>query len=85
MQAQQQSAVDQDRWSREFVRAQRADKYRAFFETSVLATDPANADKRLVGYALLQEFVDDEDYNSKATLMLEESLMQELRSKSVAG
>jgi hypothetical protein len=35
------------------------DKYRAFFETTVLATDTANYDKRLVGYALLQEFVTD--------------------------
>lgn len=84
-QQQLQSKADQERWNKEFVRAQRSDKYRAFFETSVLATDPANPDKRLVGYALLQEFVDDEDYNSKATLMLEESLMQELRSKSNAG
>jgi hypothetical protein len=80
-----QSASDQDRWNKEFQRAQRADKYRAFFETSVLATDPANADKRLVGYALLQEFVEDDEYNSKATLMLEESLMQELRSDTKAG
>ncbi len=77
----QQAQIDQERWNKEFVRAQSADKYRAFFETSVLATDPTNSDKRLVGYALLQEFVDDEDYNSKATLMLEESLAQELRSK----
>jgi hypothetical protein len=80
-----QSASDQERWNKEFQRAQRADKYRAFFETSVLATDPANADKRLVGYALLQEFVEDDEYNSKATLMLEESLMQELRSDTKAG
>jgi len=79
------AAVDQERWSKEFVRAQRADKYRAFFETSVLATDPTNPDKRLVGYALLQEFVDDEDYNSKATLMLEESLIQELRGDVKEG
>ena len=40
----------------------------------MLATDSANADKRLVGYALLQEFVSDNDYNIKAMLMLEESL-----------
>lgn len=74
-----QANIDEARWNKEFSRAQRADKYRAFFETSVLATDPSNPDKRLVGYALLQEFVADEDYNSKATLMLEESLAQELR------
>lgn len=79
-QAHNQSLVDQERWTKEFLRAQRADKYRAFFETSVLATDPTNADKRLVGYALMQEFVDDEDYNTKATLMLEEALAQELRA-----
>jgi hypothetical protein len=81
-QAAKQSQLDQDRWNREFQRAQSSDKYRAFFETSVLATDSSNPDKRLVGYALLQEFVADHDYNSKATLMLEESLMQELRSNS---
>jgi hypothetical protein len=75
----EQGQADQARWNKEFQRAQRADKYRAFFETSVLATDPTNPDKRLVGYALLQEFVEDDEYNSKATLMLEESLMQELR------
>jgi hypothetical protein len=72
--------LDEERWSKEFKRAQDADKYRAFFETSALATDSNNADKRLVGYALLKEFVHDKDYNSKATLMLEESLAQELRS-----
>lgn len=82
---QQQAQIDQERWNKEFLRAQRADKYRAFFETSMLATDATNSDKRLVGYALLQEFVDDEDYNSKATLMLEESLGQELRSKASTG
>jgi hypothetical protein len=80
VQQQAQSQKDQDRWNREFERAQQSDKYRAFFETSALATDPTNADKRLVGYALLQEFVQDKDYNSKATLMLEESLTGELRS-----
>ncbi len=83
--AHEQSRIDQERWNKEFTRAQSADKYRAFFETSVLATDPTNADKRLVGYALLQEFVDDEDYNSKATLMLEESLGNELRNKKTEG
>ena len=81
-QQQKQAQIDQDRWQREFQRAQQSDKYRAFFETSVLATDSTNPDKRLVGYALLQEFVADHDYNSKATLMLEESLMQELRGNA---
>ncbi len=84
-QQQQQRAIDQERWNKEFSRASQADKYRAFFETSVLATDPANADKRLVGYALLQEFVQDRDYTQKAMLMLEESLMQELRSNTSPG
>jgi hypothetical protein len=77
--------VDQDRWSKEFQRAREADKYRAFFETTVLATDTANYDKRLVGYALLQEFVSDADYSSKAMLMLEESLAQELRRNTGQG
>ncbi len=73
-----QQRADQERWAREFQRAQAADKYRAFFETSALATDAANPDKRLVGYALLQEFVQDHDYNAKATLLLEQALQQEL-------
>jgi len=84
-QQQQQRATDQERWSKEFARASQADKYRAFFETSVLATDPSNADKRLVGYALLQEFVQDRDYTQKAMIMLEESLSQELRSNTSPG
>jgi len=84
-QQQEQRRIDQDRWSKEFARASQADKYRAFFETSVLATDPSNADKRLVGYALLQEFVQDSNYTQKAILMLEESLAQELRSNTAEG
>jgi len=80
-----QQQLDAERWAKEFERAKAADKYRAFFETSVLATDPGNPDKRLVGYALLQEFVEDKDYNSKATLMLEESLLQELRTDTSAS
>jgi hypothetical protein len=78
-QQQEQALLDNQRWEREFKRAQDADKYRAFFETSALVTDSKNHDKRLVGYALLKEFVSDKDYNQKATLMLEESLAQELR------
>jgi hypothetical protein len=70
---------EQGRWAMEFKRAQEADKHRAFFETSILATDKDNDDKRLVGYTLLQEFVADPDFNFKATLMLEESLAQELK------
>lgn len=84
-QAERQSQVDQDRWSKEFQRAREADKYRAFFETTVLATDTSNYDKRLVGYALLQEFVTDSEYSSKAMLMLEESLAQELRRNTGQG
>jgi hypothetical protein len=84
-QAERQAQVDQDRWSKEFQRAREADKYRAFFETTVLATDTGNADKRLVGYALLQEFVSDAEYSSKAMLMLEESLAQELRRNTSQG
>jgi hypothetical protein len=79
------AVADEKRWAQEFKRAQDADKYRAFFETSALATDPTNPDKRLVGYALLKEFVSDELYNSKATFMLEESLAFELRSERGPG
>ena len=71
--------TEQDKWNKEFARASQADKYRAFFETSMLATDTVNADKRLVGYALLQEFVRDPIYDEKAMIMLEESLSQELK------
>jgi hypothetical protein len=84
-QAEIRSAIDAARWEREFARAQQADRYRAFFETSALATDTVNADKRLVGYALLREFVDDKLYNAKAVLMLEESLAQELRRDTVTS
>jgi hypothetical protein len=80
-----QAKVDQDRWDKEFQRARDADKYHSFFESSILATDQSNADKRMVGYALLQEFVRDESYNAKATLMLEESLVEELRSNTDKG
>jgi hypothetical protein len=80
-----QAKVDQDRWDKEFQRSRESDKYRAFFESSMLATDQTNADKRMVGYALLQEFVRDEGYNAKATLMLEESLVEELRSNTDKG
>jgi hypothetical protein len=71
--------TEQEKWNKEFARASQADKYRAFFETSMLATDTVNADKRLVGYALLQEFVRDPTYDEKAMIMLEESLSQELK------
>jgi len=84
-QQEQQARSDQEKWAKEFARASQADKYRAFFETSALATDPTNTDKRLVGYALLQEFVQDRDYSQKAMLMLEESLVQELRSNTEEG
>lgn len=84
-QAEARAEQEDARWAREFKRAQDADKYRAFFETSALATDPHNADKRLVGYALLKEFVDDKDYNAKATFMLEESLSLELRDDNSPG
>jgi hypothetical protein len=84
-QAEARAELDEARWAKEFKRAQDADKYRAFFETSALATDPHNADKRLVGYALLKEFVDDKDYNAKATFMLEESLALELRDEHEPG
>ncbi len=80
-----QAKVDQDRWDKEFQRAREADKYRSFFESSMLATDQSNADKRMVGYALLQEFVRDESYNAKATVMLEESLVEELASNTDKG
>ncbi len=80
----EQMRIDQEKWNKEFARASQADKYRAFFETAMLATDPTNADKRLVGYALLQEFVQEPVYERKAMVMLEESLSQELRGGPAA-
>ncbi|HET8724108.1 MAG TPA: hypothetical protein VFM53_07850 [Anaeromyxobacteraceae bacterium] len=76
--------AEAEKWTKEFARASQADKYRAFFETSMLATDSQNADKRLVGYALLQEFVRDPAYDEKAMIMLEESLSQELKGSPKA-
>jgi hypothetical protein len=76
--------AEAEKWTKEFARASQADKYRAFFETSMLATDGQNADKRLVGYALLQEFVRDPTYDEKAMIMLEESLSQELKGSPKA-
>jgi hypothetical protein len=84
-QQQKQAEIDQDRWNKEFERARRADRFRSFFEISLLATDAVNAGKRTVGYALLSEYVADESYNAKATLMLEEALSQELRSNREQG
>ncbi len=77
--------ADQKRWSKEFERAKAADRYNAFLATSALATDSANPDKRLVGYALLQEFVDDKEYNGKTTLMLEQALFDELDRETAEG
>jgi hypothetical protein len=77
--------ADQGRWEKEFERAKAADRYNAFLATSALATDNSNADKRLVGYALLEEFVDDKDYNAKSTLMLEQALFDELDRDDVEG
>jgi hypothetical protein len=82
LETERRAVQEEERWKNEFKRAQDADHYRAFFETSALVTDAQNQSKRLVGYALLKEFVADKDYNGKATLMLEESLAQELRTGS---
>lgn len=74
-----QSEREQKKWDKEFERAKAADKYRAFFETSALVTDQANPDRRLIGYALLEEFIADRDYQQKSVVILEESLAKELR------
>ena len=72
---------EQSRWTAEFKRASRTDRYNAFFQTSSLITDP-NHDKHVVGYSLLKEFVDDPDYKGKTMTLLETSLSQELRSNT---
>lgn len=73
------------RWQKEFARTQASDRQKTFFEITGMATEQANPDKRLVGYALLKEFMDDETYREKAKLLLEESLGRELRENNAVG
>src|SRR6185503_10717751 len=65
------------RWQKEFERTQASDRQKTFFEITGMATEQANPDKRLVGYALLKEFMDDDTYREKAKLLLEEALGRE--------
>jgi hypothetical protein len=76
---QAQSEKEEARWKQEFDRTRRADKYHAFFETSALVTDAQSSDRRLVGLALLDEFVADPDYHQKAVAILDQSLARELK------
>lgn len=76
---QEQSEREQKKWQQEFERARTADLRRGFFDTNALVTDEKSADRRLVGYALLEEFVEEHEYGRKAVVILEESLSKELR------
>jgi hypothetical protein len=73
------------RWQKEFERTQATDRQKTFFEITGMATEPSNPDKRLVGYALLKEFMDDDLYREKAKLLLEEALGRELRENNSVG
>lgn len=73
------------RWQKEFARTQASDRQQTFFEITSMATEQANPDKRLVGYALLKEFMDDPTYHEKAKLLLEEALGRELRENNALG
>ena len=63
------SAKDYARWKSDFERSKLAEMYRALFYTSMLVADQSNDEKRLVGYALLQGFMKDKDYNAKAEVL----------------
>jgi hypothetical protein len=81
----EQSEREQQKWTQEFKRSQSTDKHRAFFETSALVTDLANPDRRLIGYALLEEFISDREYQPKVVVILEESLAKELAGAEKDG
>lgn len=79
-QFEQQRQAEADRWRQEFARAREADKHNAFFQVSALVTD-GQVDRRLLGYALLGEFMGDAEYYDKAELMLEERMAAEVEAK----
>lgn len=79
-QFEQQRTSEEARWRSEFDRAQAADKHNAFLQVSGLITD-GQVDRRLLGYALLGEFMGDKDYYDKAQLMLEERMLAETQDK----
>ncbi len=73
-------AADQQRWQLEFKRSQEADKHAAFLQVSTMITDSI-VDRRLLGYALIGEFMGDKEYYDKAQLMLSERLGAEAGAK----
>ena len=73
-------AADQQRWQMEFQRSQEADKHAAFLQVSTMITDSI-VDRRLLGYALIGEFMGDKEYYDKAQLMLAERLGAEASDK----
>ena len=79
-QYQESRAADQERWQLEFQRSQESDKHNAFFQVSALITDSV-IDRRVLGYALVAEFMGDKEYYDKAQLMLSERLAAEVDAK----
>jgi hypothetical protein len=76
----QQRAAEESRWRQEFDRTRAADKHNAFFQVAALVTD-GEVDRRLLGYALLGEFMGDKEYYDKAQLMLSERMAAETEAK----
>ena len=79
-QFEQQRASEEVRWKQEFDRTRASDKHNAFFQVAALITD-GEVDRRLLGYALLGEFMSDKDYYDKAQLMLGERMAAETQAK----
>jgi hypothetical protein len=79
-QFEQQRASEEVRWKQEFDRTRASDKHNAFFQVAALVTD-GEVDRRLLGYALLGEFMGDKEYYDKAQLMLGERMAAETQAK----
>jgi len=76
----QQRTAEEARWKLEFDRTRASDKHNAFFQVAALVTD-GEVDRRLLGYALLGEFMGDKEYYDKAQLMLGERMAAETQAK----
>jgi hypothetical protein len=76
-----QRSTEEIRWQQEFQRSRAADKHNAFFQVAALVTD-GEVDRRLLGYALLGEFMGDKEYYDKAQLMLSERMASETEAKN---
>ena len=79
---QEQSDREEKKWQQEFERGRRADAYKTFYDVSALVTDSVNPERRLIGYALMDEFVANSDYHPQAVAILQEALDRELRESA---